>query len=246
MAKFCSNCGKEIDNNSTVCLNCGVLQGNNTSNKQNNKKKKGLPIWAIVLIVVGSILLLPLLIFLLGILFTVNIYTQSSSTQTVQEELKQTLSVEVTFNPEFKCENVDYDKLEIKITGDNEKVKKVYLVKGIVDLNDIDNLKNGINTIETDLKAYDINGNEVDVILNPEKVTVRVTLSGIVTEEIQTKEIEDIQIETRGLEENLKASAIGENSTHVTVLVSGTKNELEDINKENITAYVDLAGLGVG
>ncbi|MGM9882185.1 MAG: DUF4352 domain-containing protein [Bacilli bacterium] len=73
MAKFCTNCGKELDENSSVCLNCGkVLGGNSNTNNVNNinnnlnnggvQKKKGLPTWAIVLIVVGCVILIPLII----------------------------------------------------------------------------------------------------------------------------------------------------------------------------------------
>lgn len=72
MAKFCTNCGKEIDENAAICLNCGVIIGNDTKVNQNtnnnnntSKKKKGLPVWAIVLIVVGSVLLIPLILFII-------------------------------------------------------------------------------------------------------------------------------------------------------------------------------------
>lgn len=64
MAKFCTNCGKELDENAAMCLNCGVLVGNSNSNNNNvkNEKKKGLPTWAIVLIVVGCFTILPIII----------------------------------------------------------------------------------------------------------------------------------------------------------------------------------------
>ena len=73
MAKFCSNCGKELDERADICLNCGVLVNktinNNISSNANNGKKKGLPAWAIVLIVVGSVILIPLIIIVLFRLF---------------------------------------------------------------------------------------------------------------------------------------------------------------------------------
>lgn len=32
MAKFCSNCGKEVNDNAVICVNCGCsLEGNNSS-----------------------------------------------------------------------------------------------------------------------------------------------------------------------------------------------------------------------
>jgi len=72
MAKFCSNCGKEVNENADICLNCGVLVNkvNSKTNVNNvSNKKKGLPVWAIVLII-GGIVLIPLIVFaILGILF---------------------------------------------------------------------------------------------------------------------------------------------------------------------------------
>lgn len=41
MAKFCSNCGKELQENQDVCLNCGVsVKRNNQYNNNPNAKSK--------------------------------------------------------------------------------------------------------------------------------------------------------------------------------------------------------------
>ena len=61
MAKFCTNCGKELPENAAICVNCGNMIGNNDNNKK--EKKKGLPTWAIVLIVFGCVVLIPIIIF---------------------------------------------------------------------------------------------------------------------------------------------------------------------------------------
>lgn len=64
MAKFCTNCGKELDENAVLCLNCGVLLDSNQnaiSNKEKKEKKKSFPTWAIVLIVVFCTVVLPIL-----------------------------------------------------------------------------------------------------------------------------------------------------------------------------------------
>ena len=38
MAKYCTNCGKELDDKADLCLNCGVLVVNKTNS--NNKCNK--------------------------------------------------------------------------------------------------------------------------------------------------------------------------------------------------------------
>lgn len=60
MAKFCTNCGSELPENAAICVNCGNMIGDSGNNKK--EKRKGLPVWAIVLIVVGCIILIPIII----------------------------------------------------------------------------------------------------------------------------------------------------------------------------------------
>ena len=67
MAKFCTNCGNELPENAAMCVKCGkmvnenISTNKNTSN-ENDKKKKGLPTWAIVLIVIGCVIIIPIII----------------------------------------------------------------------------------------------------------------------------------------------------------------------------------------
>lgn len=49
MSKFCSNCGKELNDNSEFCLGCGIAIEKNKSNGTSNKK---FPAWLIVLLVI--------------------------------------------------------------------------------------------------------------------------------------------------------------------------------------------------
>lgn len=36
MAKYCSNCGKELKSDADICLQCGKIINNNTNNQYNN------------------------------------------------------------------------------------------------------------------------------------------------------------------------------------------------------------------
>ena len=75
MAKFCPNCGSEMVDEAAMCVKCGTMVGENNTNKNNEEKptasgekKKGLPAWAIVLIVLGG---LGLLVVIAIIVFAV-------------------------------------------------------------------------------------------------------------------------------------------------------------------------------
>ena len=62
--KYCTNCGNKLEENSNVCLKCGKVFNSGTV-----KKKKVLPAWAIVLIVLGVILFIPIIMIILGYVF---------------------------------------------------------------------------------------------------------------------------------------------------------------------------------
>lgn len=73
MAKFCGNCGKEVDPKAVICVSCGsAIKSNSNSNTNttskttnNQNNKKGLPWWAILLIVLGGLGVLVIIVFVL-------------------------------------------------------------------------------------------------------------------------------------------------------------------------------------
>lgn len=79
MAKFCSNCGNEMLDEAEMCVKCGTIVGGKASKNVNTKpaggnteKKKGLPAWAIVLIVLGGICLLVVIAIVVFAIIGVN------------------------------------------------------------------------------------------------------------------------------------------------------------------------------
>ena len=72
MAKFCTNCGNELTDNASMCIKCGKEINGNKSNGGKRKNKKGLPTWAIILIVVGCTLLIPMIILIMFAIFSYN------------------------------------------------------------------------------------------------------------------------------------------------------------------------------
>lgn len=92
-------------------------------------------------------------------------------------------------------------------------------------------------------KTYTVVVPKPDGIREVSEKTISVSIS---LGEEETMEIEDIRIDAINLGPNLKAGAIGENSSKTTVIVKGTKEVLDTIEAANIKATVDLSGLGEG
>lgn len=72
-------------------------------------------------------------------------------------------------------------------------------------------------------------------------VKVKVTL-----DTIKEKTVENVSIATRNLSEGLVAQAASSKDSAIDVIVKGSSTNLKAVTNDNITAYVDLQGLGVG
>ena len=123
---------------------------------------------------------------------------------------------------------------EISIYGDQETVNK-YSESYIPIEVDVAGL--------TDNKTYTVVVPKPEGIREVSEKTITVKIS-IGKEE--SKEVDDIKIDAINLGPNLKAGAIGENSSKTTVVVKGTKEVLDAIDSTTIKATVDLSGLGEG
>ena len=78
------------------------------------------------------------------------------------------------------------------------------------------------------------------------EISVKSTKVTVSLGEEETKEINDIMIETINLDSNYKAAAIGAASIKTTVIVKGTKEVLANIDSSKIKAIVDLSGYKEG
>ena len=120
---------------------------------------------------------------------------------------------------------------EISIYGDQETVNK-YSESYIPIEVDVAGL--------TDNKTYTVVVPKPEGIREVSEKTITVKIS-IGKEE--SKEVDDIKIDAINLGPNLKAGAIGENSSKTTVVVKGTKEVLDAIDSTTIKATVDLSDL---
>ena len=69
MNKYCTNCGNKLPENAGMCVKCGKMIEEVKTKNTNNKKK--FPVWAIILIIFGSLLSLFIgLIVLFGVILS--------------------------------------------------------------------------------------------------------------------------------------------------------------------------------
>lgn len=123
---------------------------------------------------------------------------------------------------------------EINIYGEQEVVNK-YCESYIPIEVDVTGL--------SDNKTYNVVIPKPDGIreISEKTITVKITLG-----KEESMEVDDIKIDAINLGPNLKAGAVGENSSKTTVIVKGTKEVLDTIDSTTIKAVVDLSGLGEG
>ena len=149
---------------------------------------------------------------------TVIIYQKVSKTMTLnvdvinQDKLDQKLTID-----DMKYEN---DKIVIK--GAEHQLNEVASVKAILDINDIPEQKSGDVTLkDVPLKAYNSEGEVVDVELVPSKVDIDLKISSP-SKEVPIKVIPEGEVSF-----GKAISAISQSETKVTIY--GEEEELEDV-----------------
>ena len=137
--------------------------------------------------------------------------------------------------------NVEFGKAIDSITTDINKVT-VYGDQDVLDKIDYVPVEVDVTSL-SEAKEYNIIISKPAGIKEMSVTSIKAKIS--LGEEV-TKEITDVTIATINLDPNYKAVAIGENSSKTSVVVKGTKNVVDNIEANSITAQVDLSGYSEG
>lgn len=77
--------------------------------------------------------------------------------------------------------------------------------------------------------------------ISTKSVVAEVTLA-----DVKEKTIKNVNIATKNLESGLTAQAASQSDSVAAIIIKGSANNIKEITTENISAYVDLQGLGKG
>lgn len=161
---------------------------------------------------------------------TVIIYPKVSETKILTLDLinQENLDSKLTIS----SMKVDDDRVYIK--GADYQIKQVATVKALVNVDNIVKQEVGTTTIkEASLKAYDSDGNIVDVEIVPNKVDVDITIDS------PSKQVPIKVIPKGDLAFGLALASIEQSDT--TVIIYGDKDSLADIT--SIPVYIDVSDL---
>lgn len=159
------------------------------------------------------------------------------ATVTVQERVTKEFSVEPEFNRSLLEEGYTVEKAvvspaAVKITGAKDVIERVSFVKANVELN------NGINESinrQAAVQAFDRDLNKLDVVIDPEEVTVSVDIN------IPSKRVPIVPIQTGTPDNGVKVTDISVEPQEITLY--GKESVLDAINEVRLPVTVkDVEG----
>lgn len=138
---------------------------------------------------------------------------------------------ELAFGKAIKSLSTNID--DVTVYGNNEAIDKIDSLEVEVDVTGLNKDKEYTVTLKRPNGITEI---------SEKTITVKVSL-----DDSTTKEFDNISIATENLDSSkYKVQALSEEDSKVTVVVTGSKSIIDNIDSSIIKAYVDLDGLGVG
>lgn len=160
---------------------------------------------------------------------TVVIYPKVSETRSISYDILNTDSIDT----KLYVDSVTLDKDEVIIKSNEETLKKVAIVKALVDLNKITAKVGDITLDNIPLIAYDKDGKVVDVEIVPGKINATIKITSP-SKNVKVELIPDGSV-------NDKYAIYSMTSSVDTVTIYGTEETLSKIN--SIPVYVPVKGL---
>ena len=119
------------------------------------------------------------------------------------------------------------DVTKVTVYAEQEVLDSIEFVPVTIDVKNLDRNKD-----------YNVKIKKPDGVneLSVSKTKVTITLGNE-----ESKEINDVYIETINLDSNYKVVAVGENSNKTTVIVKGTKEVIDSIDSSSLKATIDLS-----
>ncbi len=161
---------------------------------------------------------------------TIYIYPKVSETKTLTTDLLNKDSLD----SRLVIQNVSVNNDKVVVKGADHQIKTVATVKALIDIKNLVSQEVGTNTLkDVPLKAYDEQGNVVDVEIVPAKIDAEITITS------PSKELPIKVVPTGNVTFGKAISAIEMNETKVTVY--GDESALE--NLKYIPIEVNVEGL---
>ena len=158
----------------------------------------------------------------------ITIYDKKSDTRTLTYDVVN----EDKLNDTLVVSSVTLDNTEVTIRGAEYQIKKVASVKALIDVGNINNKAAGKQTInDITLKAYDSNGNIVDVEFVPSKISAEIELSS----PSKKVSLNFVPTGTMAIGKSISAYAFSTN----TITIYGDSEVLDKI--DNIDVLVDVS-----
>ena len=156
--------------------------------------------------------------------------TMNITSPSKEVPLKVVPEGEVAFGKSLDA--ITLSQTKVTIYGDEETLKNITSIPVKINVEKLDK-----NT------EYNVNLSKPSGVkeMSISTVVVKVTLTST-----NEKTVDGVLIETRNLDSGYSAQAASASDSTVSVIVKGTTTNINAIKKEDIHAYVDLKGLGVG
>ena len=171
-----------------------------------------------------------------GKVVDVELVPATTSVKVTTGEYKKQVPIKVIPNGDIAfglaISTIELSEKEVWIYGSKEDLQNISYVPINIDVNQLSQNKEYKMELSKPTGVKTMSINNVNVTVNVDSVA--------------TKDIDGVTINGINVGEGLKATATSKEEGNITVTIKGVNSVIENISSDDIIAYVDLKGLGVG